>query len=198
MRRPLNLIKDLDSINPVRQFDSIDAINPIESKAPHHWYVIYTKPRSEDVAREELERKEVPVFLPRIRYVSFQRHRTHESIEPLFPNYLFARFTVPEEYYYVKWTRGVKRVLGNGHTPVPLDDSIVIFLKEKTNEKGLIQPEFNLKYGDRVRVRQGPLQGLWGIVQGHVDAKGRVRVLMDILRSGAVVELPYSFVERCR
>jgi transcriptional antiterminator RfaH len=148
------------------------------------------------MAREHLERKDVLVFLPKIRQVSFRKNSEQERIEPLFPSYIFARFTIPDEYYNVKWTRGVKRIVGNGQMPVPLDDSIVVFLKQRANEKGLIQPDFNLKEGDKVRVRRGPLQGLWGVIQGRVDARGRVRVLMDILHAGAKVEVPCSFLAR--
>lgn len=54
----------------------------------------------------------------------------------------------------------------------------------------------NLKNGVRVRVTQGPLEGLLGVVHGDVDAKGRVIILMEVLYSGAKVELPYSYVER--
>ncbi len=80
--------------------------------------------------------------------------------------------------------------------PLPLDDSIVVFLIEQADEKGLIEPQPSLKDGDRVRVKEGPLAGLWGVVQGSVDARGRVKILMDILHAGARIKLPYSFVER--
>ncbi len=161
-----------------------------------HWYVIYTKPRSEDMAREQLEKKEIPVFLPRIREVKFRRRRLQERVQPLFPSYLFARFAIPDEYYNVKWARGVRRIVGSGTMPLPLDDSIVVFLIEQADEKGLIEPQPSLKDGDRVRVKEGPLAGLWGVVQGSVDARGRVKILMDILHAGARIKLPYSFVER--
>lgn len=167
-----------------------------DSNTNRHWYVIYTKPRAEDLAKEQLERKEIPVFLPRIREVRFRKHRMLGTIRPLFPNYLFARFTIPDEYYAVKWARGVKRIVGNDNMPIPLDDSIVIFLREQITEEGLIKPLTNLKIGDTVRVRQGPFEGLRGVVDGSVDARGRVKILMDILHLGAKVELPYSHVEK--
>ena len=175
---------------------SNDLNNLNRTTGSRQWYVIYTKPRSEDLAQEQLEKKEISVFLPRIREIKFRKRGLQESVQPLFPNYLFARFAVPDEYYDVKWARGVKRIVGSGEMPIPLDDSIVIFLKGQANEKGLIQPQPDLKDGDRVRVRQGPLEGLWGVVYGGIDSKGRVKILMDVLHSGAKVELPYSYVER--
>ncbi|NIM98377.1 MAG: hypothetical protein GTO24_09955 [candidate division Zixibacteria bacterium] len=190
-----NDIVRVDLFPRVTQHEQRDSVDAVDGSIKR-WYVVYTKPRSEDVAREELEMKDLSVFLPKIRYVSFRGRRLTDRIQPLFPNYLFARFAIPDDYYSVKWAKGVKRIVGSGDMPIPLDDSVVIFLKGKADETGLIQPELDLKTGDQVRVRQGPLEGLLGIVQGVVGAKGRVRILMDILHAGAKLELPHSFIEK--
>ncbi|NIS67490.1 MAG: hypothetical protein GTO12_00625 [Proteobacteria bacterium] len=181
-----------NQLNQSNEFNQVDSVN----ESSRRWYVIYTKPHSEDTAREQLEKKEISVFLPRIREVKFRRRRLEELVQPLFPSYLFARFVIPDEYYNVKWAKGVKRIVGSGDMPLPLDDSIVTFLRGQVNEEGLVQSCSNLKHGDKVRIKQGPLEGLWGIVQGEIDAKQRVKILMDILHSGAKVELPYSYIEK--
>ena len=117
-------------------------------------------------------------------------------MRPFFPSYLFARFVYPNDYYAVKWAKGVQRIVGSGDTPIPLDDSIVIFLKNQVNREGVIQQQPDLKDGDKVLVRQGPLEGLWGVVNGKTDGKGRVKILMDILHNGAKVALPHSYVQK--
>ncbi len=109
------------------------------------WYVIYTKPYSEDLAKWELEKKAISVFFPKLCEVRFRKQKIQQHIQPLFPNYIFARFAIPDEYNDVRWGRGVKRIVGSGNTPIPMQDSIVIFLKEQTREKGFIQPRANLK-----------------------------------------------------
>jgi len=161
-----------------------------------HWYVIYTKPHSEDLVQGEFQKKGISVFLPKIREVRFRKGRLQEQIEPLFPNYLFANFTIPDSYYDVKWARGVKRIIGSGDMPIPLDDSIVIYIRQQLDRKGLIRPKPSLKVGDLVRVKEGPLEGLGGVVHGQIDSKGRVKILMDVLHSGAKVKLPYSHLKR--
>jgi transcription antitermination factor NusG len=50
--------------------------------------------------------------------------------------------------------------------------------------------------GDTVRVRNGPLAGLIGIIHGSIDEKGRIKVLMDFLKEGTRVEVTYSCLER--
>jgi transcriptional antiterminator RfaH len=171
----------------------MDSLCPSTEK----WYVIYTKPHGESRAQGELQKKHITVFLPKIRKIRFRNQRLLEIIQPLFPSYIFARFAIPEDYYRVKWAPGVKRIVGSGDLPIPLDESIIQFLKGQATEEGLVQPQPDLQNGDRVRVLEGPLEGLQGVVNGGVDAKGRVRILMDILHAGAKIDLPYSHLERC-
>ena len=163
---------------------------------PPKWYVIYTKPSSEEKARADLERRDIPAFLPRIRECHYTTRKKQARIKPLFPNYLFAHMAYPDDYYAVIWAKGVKRIVGNGTEPVPLDDSVVEFLKVQSEEKGFVQPSPRLKIGDAVRVRNGPLEGLIGIIEGTLDEKGRIKVLMDFLKEGARVEIPFSSLER--
>ena len=166
------------------------------SEDPKKWFVIYTKPRSEDIARDHLERKDIHVFLPKVREYRYCSKAEEAKIKPLFPNYLFARMMYPNDYYTVIWAKGVRRIVGDGTEPTPLDDSVVDFFKNQSEEKGFIQPSARLKTGDTVRVRNGPLEGLMGIIDGSMDEKGRIKVLMDFLKEGTRVEIPYSFLER--
>ncbi len=165
-------------------------------KNPQKWYVIYTKPCSEDIARDHLERKDVQVFLPKIRECRYSSKGEETKIKPLFPNYLFAHMAYPDDYYAVIWAKGVRRIVGDGTEPIPLDDSIVDFLKSRSEETGFIQPSPQLKIGDAVRVRNGPLEGLIGVIDGSIDEKGRIKVLMDFLKEGTRVEIPFSYLER--
>ena len=165
-------------------------------KNPTRWYVIYTKPSSEEKARDDLERRDIPAFLPKIRECHYTTRKKQAKIKPLFPNYLFAHMAYPDDYYAVIWAKGVKKIVGNGTEPIPLDDSIVEFLRSQSGEKGFVQPSPRLKIGDAIRIRNGPLEGLIGIIDGTIDEKGRIKVLLDFLKEGARVELPWSFLER--
>lgn len=162
----------------------------------HRWYVVYTKPRGEDTARDHLERRKISVFLPRIREYHYSSRGRVAKVKPLFPNYLFARMAYPEDYYTVIWAKGVRRVVDNGSEPIPLNDSIVDFFRRQCEENGFIRPSPNLLIGDMIRVRNGPLEGLIGIIDGTMDEKGRVKVLLNFLKEGARVEIPCSFLER--
>jgi len=160
------------------------------------WYVVYTKPGAEDIAKDQLEKKNVEVFLPKVSEHDYFSKREEVKTKPLFPNYLFAKLAFPNDYYKVIWAKGVKRIIGNGEAPVPLDESVVDFFVKQSNDSGIIQLSTRLRIRDKVMVKNGPFEGLVGIVDCSQDRNGRIRVLMDFLKEGACIEIPHTAVER--
>jgi transcriptional antiterminator RfaH len=155
-----------------------------------YWYVVRTKARKEDYAVQQLERRGVAVFLPRI--VEFGR----DEIAPLFPGYLFVHVALLEQYYRVIWTPGVRTFVAFGLTPTPVQDSVIGFIAASAGEGGIIRALAPFKTGDRVQIRSGPLAGLMAVVQRPCSGRGRVQILLDFLRQGATVELPAGLVDR--
>src|SRR5947209_19000704 len=71
------------------------------------WYVVSVKLRRERFAALELARRDVEVFLPRLRFV----RRATCLVRPVFPGYLFARLVLPRDWTRVAWTPGVRRLV---------------------------------------------------------------------------------------
>lgn len=114
---------------------------------------------------------------------------------PLFPNYLFARINAQsEEYGYVAWSPGVKRIVSFNGTPAPIENEIVEFLKRQTREAGFIPARSNLKVGQEVRIDGGPFDSLVGMIQEPPNARGRVRILVNLLNQQTRVEIPTRYV----
>jgi transcription elongation factor/antiterminator RfaH len=157
------------------------------------WYVVYSKPHKEEFARLHMQRKGVEVFFPRLMLpnVSLKRQR----LVPLFPSYLFVYLNAPEEYDYVRWSPGVKCLVNFNGTPMPIEEQVVAFLKERANAEGILEARSNLIMGQEVRIVEGPFEGLVGIIQDPPDAKGRVRVLMELLGRQVNVDIPVRFLE---
>jgi len=157
------------------------------------WYVVYSKPRSEDCAKFHLQSKGLEVFLPRLLLPESTK-RTR--IVPLFPSYLFARLSFfSQEYCYVKWSPGVRRLISFNGSPAPIDESLVSFLMEKADSDGVIRARSNLKIGQQVQISGGPFDGLIGIIQDPPDGRGRVKVLMTVLNRPVKVDVPAKFVK---
>ncbi|MCK6555401.1 hypothetical protein L6Q96_12610 [Candidatus Binatia bacterium] len=158
------------------------------------WFVISTKTRREEYAQDQLRRRGVETFLPRI--VEPARLADRSNIVPLFPGYLFARLDLTTQYFHVVWTPGVRKLIGFGDVPCPVDDAAVDFLRARVGAEGVLRPASLLREGDVVRVRRGPFEGLVGIIEHPGCGRGRVRVLMELLRRQTRVEVPLHILER--
>jgi len=156
------------------------------------WYVVYTKPNGEEVACSHLRLKGIDVFFPRLLLPAALGKR--KPIIPLFPNYLFVRIQIFEGYHYVAWSPGVKRFVAfNNSIPVPLDVNVVRYLMKQANSDGVIKARSKLKVGEEVLINGGPFEGVIGIIKEPPNAKGRLKVLMDLLSRQVQVDVPLSF-----
>lgn len=157
------------------------------------WYVVYSKPHKEEQAQFHLRMKGLDVFFPRIDLIRVAEKR--RKIIPLFPNYLFVRLHLLTEFHYVIWSPGVKRIVSFGEWPIPVDETVVNFLKQQTNDDGLIRARSQLRPGQEVEIRGGPFDGLMAIIQDPPDAKGRVKILLKLLSRQISVKLGVEFIK---
>lgn len=156
------------------------------------WYVVLTKVRSEETAQVHLSAKGIEVFYPKL-FLPVSKSGRH--IVSLFPNYLFVRIDASSpEYYQVVWCHGVKRLVSFGAVPSPVENSVVEFMREQADPRGVIVAKSNLKAGDEVQISNGPFKGLVGIIQEPPDTKSRVKVLMAILSRQIQVEVPAGYI----
>ncbi len=162
------------------------------TEAAPAWYVVASKARREDFAAAQLVQREVAVFLPRL----VLERRGERVVRPLFPGYLFARFVLARESARVVWAPGVRRLVTfEGEAP-SVPDSAIDFLRAQGGPSGLIVARPRpLPAGRRVRVTDGPFAGLVGIIENPPDGRGRVSVLMDILRQQTRVSIDAGWLE---
>ena len=94
------------------------------------WYVLHTKSRFENVVHEGLLKKNLDVFLPKIKVQSRRRDRRLMIQVPLFPGYLFVRTDLrPERHLEIVKTVGAVRLIGTKDGPVPVPDETVASLE---------------------------------------------------------------------
>lgn len=157
------------------------------------WYVVQTKPRREHYAQDQLGRRGVETFLPRI--LEPPRAGGEPVVGPLFPNYLFACLDIAAQYASVVWSPGVRQVVSFGDVPTPVDFDVVEFLRTRCGAEGVVVGPPRFRDGDWVRVRRGPLEGLVGTVEGQTNGQSRIRVLMELLRRQTRVDVPLELLE---
>jgi transcriptional antiterminator RfaH len=173
--------------------DRTNQTDPMDQK---QWFVVQTNPRAEERAVHYLTEKRVELFFPRIQVVRYRELKVGFVVRPMFPSYVFARFRYPEEYPYVLWTRGVKRVLGAANEPLSVPEEVVSLIQGQVDEQGVVKVGRRLKPKDRVRIRSGPFKDLLGIFERDIDDQGRIEILLNVLGYQARVQIHESLVER--
>jgi len=161
--------------------DPNDCVIVAEKHSGERWYVVHTQPNAEGVAIAHLEGQGYQVFCP--RYCKAVRHarKIKRVLAPLFPNYLFLRLDVSrDQWRFVNSTRGVVRLLMQGVTPQPVPRGIVEALQLQLGADDAMSWTAMFKVGQAVRIVEGPFVDFVGILE-HLDAGGRVRVLLDLL-----------------
>ena len=165
--------------------------------ATKSWYLVYTKPRQEEVALTNLERQGYGVYLPRVRQWRRRQGRRTQVVEPLFPRYLFIHLnTQTDNWAPIRSTLGVATLVRFGREPARIPDDLVAFLKKREGEQGLhdwAEPEYGV--GDRVRVAEGAFLGYEGILLARTSRE-RVVVLLDIVGRQIRAQLGVSQLER--
>jgi transcription antitermination factor NusG len=73
---------------------------------------------------------------------------------------------------------------------------VIDFLQAQVGKEGILRPVRIFKPGDLVRIKYGPFEGLVGIIENPGCGRGRVRVLMELLRRQTRVEVPEQIIER--
>jgi transcriptional antiterminator RfaH len=158
-----------------------------------HWFAVYTKPQKEDYAELNLRLRGIDTFFPKLFLPKAAKRK--KQIVALFPNYLFVRCEIiSEEYGAIVWCPGVKRLVNFNGTPAIVDDSIMEFLMGQTAADGVIASRCNVEVGQRVSINGGPFDGLVGIIQQPPNARGRVKVLLQLLNRETNVDVPVQFI----
>ncbi len=164
-----------------------------DGDARRAWYVVQVKRCRETRVVRHLALKAVPTFLPFIEVNGNRRGPHRARLEPLFPGYLFVQMAQrdvdPACWQSVRWSPGVRAILGCGDVPVPVPDEVMSALQSRISELGFIRPGPRFSGGTRVRIRNGPLAGLEAVFDRPMSRAGRVRVLLELMGQQRAVEV---------
>lgn len=137
------------------------------------WFVLNTKPKKEFQVEKMFTEAEFRIYNP--KYL-------HENrIKPFFPGYEFIYFDYPQQYQLVKYTRGVKKVVGNRDGPIPIPEEVILEIKSREVNSLIELYKYGEEpiVGDEIEVVEGPLKGLKGIFKREVPERERVLILLN-------------------
>jgi transcriptional antiterminator RfaH len=145
-----------------------------------NWYAIYTKPGAEDSATRLLSNAGIETFNPKIRIRKYVRKKYTEVIEQLFPCYIFASFDPGTHSHMIRYTRGVRYVIGKEH-PLVVPAAMIEAIRGRM-EGGVVKPETEkFERGDKVLIKEGPFKDFCGIFERNLSGRERVVIFLEAL-----------------
>jgi len=165
--------------------DILSCTNPLRQ-----WYVLHTKSRREKKLAQRCNMMGIPVYLPLRKSVTMCKGRRHVADVPMFPGYLFAYLQQEEraEVYRTGHTANVIQVFDQQGLLADLRNV------REAGERGIcLVPDRAVTRGTRVRIIDGPLMGLEGVVRTR---KGKTRLVLsvDCIQQAVACEVAMSMV----
>ena len=162
------------------------------------WYALHTRSRSENIVFENLCKKKLETFFPKIRVRSRRKDRRMMIDVPLFPGYLFVKTDLnPYEHVEILKTFGSVRLVGGISGPVSIPENSIESLKIMIIAGTDIITGNRFKKGDPVTVVSGPFTGVVGYFERY-RGKDRVVVQIEALGQFAAVEVDLMDIEPLR
>jgi transcription antitermination factor NusG len=156
------------------------------------WYALQLRTRWENSTATLLSSKGYQTFLPTFRARKRGGRRFTEVQAPLFPGYLFCRFNVFDRLP-VLITPGVITVVGSGRIPIPVEDSELEAIQKMVSTGLRVEPWPYLEVGQAVRIKDGPLTGVEGVLASFKGTR-RMVVSISLLRRSVALEIDRSVV----
>jgi transcription termination/antitermination protein NusG len=155
------------------------------------WFVLWTHSHSERLVHDQLTGKGFEMFLPAIKTWSRRKGAQSAIALPMFPGYVFLRHAMDKRAYVeIVKARGLVRVLGarwDRLTPVPDDE--IDAIRRVVDSDVPVFPHVYLREGQQVRITDGPLAGLEGLLVSTKPQKGLFVVSVELLQRSVAVEV---------
>ncbi len=167
-----------------------------EESIKREWYVFYTKSRQEKKVNQLLIRNGFEPFLPIQKVMRQWSDRKKKVDVPLFNSYIFVNI---EEYRIseVKAIPGISWNIKHNGKPAFLRENEVKLINRYL-ETGLFIEAVNIidyELGDKVKVLDGPLKGLFGVLNRKSN-ENLFSIIIESLSYSLTVQLESSLFEK--
>jgi transcription antitermination factor NusG len=155
------------------------------------WHVLWIKSNFEQRVFEQLVEANYEVFLPMISRWSPSEKSRLMRMEPMFKGYMFVRHAIDKaSFLNISNTKGVVSILGkswNNLAQVPEEE--ISSIRQLVESRMPVTPYPYLKAGTEVRITQGPMANLRGILVKTDQKKGYFVVSVQLLQRSVAVSV---------
>ena len=161
------------------------------------WFVLWTHSNNERRVHDQLIAKGFDTFLPMTTAWS-RRGGVQTSIAvPMFPGYVFVHHAIDKRSHVeMLKARGVVRILGERwDRPASVADEEIAAIRRIDAAHVPVFPHPYLTQGQQVRIHDGALAGLEGILIATKPHKGLLVLSVELLRRSVAVEVESTQVQ---
>jgi len=169
------------------------------------WYVVNTYSGHESKVKEKLEMRAVSTGMEDyiLRVVVPEQieidEKGKEKVKKMFPGYILVEMIMTDEaWYIVRNTPGVTGFIGSsgkGAKPFPLTPGEVDRILGSMGMSRL-DAENDIKEGDKVKVIEGPFDGMFGTIKSIDLEHAKLEVALDLFGQETIVELELSQISK--
>jgi len=152
------------------------------------WFALYTKPKSEFKAAEQIGECGISNFLPTITRLKQWSDRKKKITEPLLRGYIFIHADEKERIISLEQQSVVRCIFDSGR-PAKIPQWQIDNLKTMLNSNSELFIKEGLIPGAQVRIKDGAFAGIIGIVQNSEGGK-TIAVSIDLLNRSIITHLP--------
>ncbi|MBV1756295.1 MAG: antiterminator LoaP [Dethiosulfatibacter sp.] len=165
-----------------------------------NWYALQVAKGQEDKVRKIIELTfgdQFRVIVPKRELRERKEGNWRVVKRNLFPGYVFLKGVVSTETYYLIKTLPIyTKLLKDEDGPLKIHDSELRVLKIFfETDDGNVKISKAYKENDVIKIMEGPLSGLEGIIQSFDIRKGRAKVKIDLLGSTKTIQLGVELID---
>ena len=166
----------------------LQELKNIEEMSEKAWFALYTKSRSEFKAAEQLQAIGIQYYLPVVAKWKKWSDRKKKILEPILKGYIFILANERERKLSLEPSSVVRCVFDNGR-PAKIPEWQIENLKKMLSKESDFLIQDGLIPGVKVKIREGPFEGIIGVV--HESDNGKtIAVSIDLLRRSVIAHLP--------
>jgi transcription antitermination factor NusG len=164
-----------------------------------HWLAVWTKPRAEKVVATALGMQQDGVWLPLLTVRRRWSDRWKDVDMPLFPGYLFVQSGI-DNWPTLLRIPGVLTIVKQGTSPAWIRSQQIADLRAAVDRMSMLpvaEPHVvdDFEPGERVRVVNGPMTGLVGVIR-EIRGSRRLLVGFEQIARALAFSLGAADVER--
>ena len=177
-----------------REVGGEDMTYSLELGPGERWFVARVLAHQENRAQFNLHRLGFRSFLPRLRRTIRHARKLRDTLNPLFPGYIFIVIDLSKQRWRsINGTFGVASLIMGAEQPTPVPPGVVEALVASYESRGVVRFDDGLEIGQKVRILSGPFAETICRL-ADLDDRGRVRVLLEIMGMEVAAQLDRSAI----